>query len=52
VLDDDVYEKDLWERMEEIRIEMERQMDLTEEITNKKKAPSKKSYFEIVNGKF
>jgi nucleosome-remodeling factor subunit BPTF len=51
VLDDEVYEKELWESMEDIRIEMERQMDITEEITNKRKSSSKKSYFEVENGK-
>ena len=37
--------------MEHVRLEMERQMELTEELTNAKKQPSKKSYFEIENGK-
>ena len=50
VLDDELYERDLWESMEEIRVEMERQMDITEAITNRKKMPSKKSYFEVVDG--
>ena len=52
VLDDEKYEKDLWESMEQYRVEMERQMDVTEGITNSKKAISKKSYFEVVDGEF
>ncbi len=51
VLDDEMYEKELWENMEAVRIEMERQMDITEGITMAKKPPSKKSYFEVENGK-
>ncbi len=51
VLDDEVYERDLWDNMEECRIEMERQMEVTEEITNSKKSASRKSYFDQENGK-
>lgn len=50
VLDDEIYEKELWEAMEFSRVEMERQMDITERITNSKKAASRKSYFELENG--
>ncbi len=52
VLDDELYERDLWEAMELIRVDMERHMDVTEAITNRKKMPSKKSYFEVVDGKW
>ena len=50
VLDDELYEKELWSNMELCRIEMERQMETSEELTNNKKAPSRKSYFEQDNG--
>eukprot|EP00094_Tigriopus_californicus_P011143 TCALIF_10753-PA protein Name:"Similar to E(bx) Nucleosome-remodeling factor subunit NURF301 (Drosophila melanogaster)" AED:0.03 eAED:0.03 QI:0/0.85/0.75/0.87/1/1/8/257/2554 len=49
VLDDEIYEKDLWDSMEAIRIDMERHMEITEFITQTKKSNSKKSYFEIEN---
>lgn len=49
VLDDEVYEKELWESMEAIRIDMERHMEVTEFITQTKKSSSKKSYFDIEN---
>lgn len=52
VLDDDLYERDLWGAMENIRLEMERQMDITEEMTASKRANSKKTYFEVENGEF
>ena len=51
VLDDEVYEKELWNNMELCRVEMERQMDTSEDLTNSKKAASRKSYFEQDNGK-
>ena len=51
VLDDEVYEKELWNNMEFCRVEMERQMDTSEDLTNSKKAASRKSYFEQDNGK-
>lgn len=50
-MDDNLYEKELWEGMEEVRLEMEQHMEITEELTRKRKAGSKKSYFEIENGK-
>lgn len=50
VLDDELYERELWNSMEMIRVEMERQMDSSEELTNNKKAASRKSYFEQDNG--
>ena len=50
VLDDAIYEKELWNSMEMCRVEMERQMDTSEELTNNKKAASRKSYFEQDNG--
>ena len=50
VLDDELYEKELWNSMEMCRVEMERQMETSEELTNNKKAASRKSYFEQDNG--
>jgi nucleosome-remodeling factor subunit BPTF len=50
VLDDEVYESELWDNMEDQRIEIERQMEVTEQITNSKKAASRRSYFDQENG--
>ncbi len=49
-LDPELYEAELCEAIEDIRPEMERQMAITEKLTNDKKASFRKSYLELENG--
>jgi hypothetical protein len=49
-LDEDLYEADLCEAINDIRQGLERQMMVTEELTNERKAHSRKSYFELDDG--
>ena len=50
-LDPEVYEADLCEAIEYNKPDIERQMRITESMTNSKKAYSRKSYLELENGK-
>ncbi len=50
-LDAELYESDLCETIEDNRHEIERQMRITENLTNNKKANFRKSYLELENGK-
>jgi nucleosome-remodeling factor subunit BPTF len=49
-LDPDLFEAELCEAIEDIRPELERQMSITEKLTNEKKASFRKSYLELENG--
>ena len=51
-LDEDLFEADLCETLEYLRPEIERQMTITETLTNEKKASFRKSYLELENGEF
>ena len=51
-LDPNLFESELCETIEDIRPELERQMSITEKLTNEKKASFRKSYLELENGEF